>query len=653
MSSNEPEERLKESDLVESNLESSEIIAKLEREMSFIKAIENSIPSGIAVVDNQGKQVYVNQSFCRMIGWDEAELLEKYPPYVYWAADYIKSINNALKLTLENNAPKEGFDLVFCHKSGKPIPVNVIISTFVQEKDKIFYLANVIDITERKKAEEVNKKSQLLLMSSIESQKGTTIFSIDRDYRYLYFNKAHSDSMKFAYNMDVKIGINILDCVTSEVDRKQLKENFDRALKGESHSLIQTFGNVNLAYYEVFFNPIENENNEIIGCTGLARNITERKQAEVALKESETKFREIINQINDVIIVFDENGKIIVWNNGAEQICGLQAEYALNRSIVDIQHQFTPAPYNDKTAIAEKINGIIKLQNPEIFNQIIDSEILPINSDKVKNIQSIVFPIALDGYYLFCTVIRDTTEMKEYEKELLRISEDKDKFYSIIAQYLYNPFNLFHNFTKMMADDLTNLSIREIQKMVVTMSKSATNLYSLLDNMLQYTRINQGKIAFNPQKLNLSKTIGDAVVILKQNADAKNITISQNAENEITVFADIFMLKTILRNLISNAIKFTNNDGHITISVDQTTSNVTVSVSDTGDGIAPDYLKKMFNISQIHTALGTSDEKGTTLGLLLCKEFVEKHGGKIWVESKIGRGSIFNFTLPVFAGNRI
>jgi PAS domain S-box-containing protein len=653
MNNTKAEARLKNLELELSSMDSIEVETSLQKEMSFRKAIENAIPSGIAVVDDTGKQVYVNQSFCNMVGWDEDELLRKHPPYVYWAQQDIENINNALKQTLNNNAPKEGFDLVFCHKTGKVFNVNVIISPFVQENDKTFWLANVIDITERKKAEVALIKSKLLLVSSIESQKDTIIFSIDQGYRYLYFNKAHWDSMKFAYNEDVKIGMNILDCISSDEDRKKLKDNVDRALRGESHSLIQTFGKVNIASYEVFYNPILNEKNEIIGCTGLARNITDREQAVQALKESETKFKEIINQINDVIIVFDEQGKIIIWNKGAEQICGLKADEILNRNIVDIQYQFTPPPFNDKELIENKIKDIITQQTSEVFNQTIDSEMITLNSENIRNIQSRVFPIKLDGYNLFCTVIRDTTEIKKYEKELQRISSDKDKFYSIIAQYLYNPFNLFQNFTKMMSAELDTLSIREIQKMVETMRKSATNLYSLLDNMLQWTRMNQGIISFNPQKLNFMKISRDSVSILKPNADAKNITINHFAADEITVYADIFMLKTILRNLVTNAIKYTNGDGQIHISAQQTSSNVTISVLDNGIGISPDYLTKLFNISEIHTTLGSAEEKGTTLGLFLCKEFVEKHGGKIWVESKNGKGSEFKFTLPILTNNQM
>jgi len=646
MDNDQYEQRIKELELEVSNLISHNNVATLQKELSFREAIENTIPSGIAVVDSKGKQVYVNNSFCKMFGWDENELLGKSPPYIYWSKQDMENINNALNKTLNNNVPKEGFDLIFCNKTGKLIPVNVIISSFIQKKNETFWLANVIDLTERKHAEAALLESQLLLKSSIESQKDTIIFSIDPNYYYLYFNKAHSDAMKFAYNVDIQIGMNFLDCISSSDDKRLLKENIDKALIGESHSVIQSFGDTNIDYYEVFFNPIINEKDEIIGCASMARNVSKRKKAELALKESETKFREIINQINDGIIVFDEQGNIIIWNKGAEKICGINANDILNKSIVDFRYQMTPPKLRDRPQIEKTINGILTRQTPEIFNQILDFEIIKSNSENLINLQNTIFPIEFEGYNLFCVVFRDTTEIKRYEKELLRISADKDKFYSIIAQYLYTPFSLFNNFAKLMAEELDTLPLKEIQKMAVLMSKSATNLYSLLDNMLQWTKMNQGKITFEPQKLNFKKISHDAVSVLKQHADEKNIRINHLAAENIVVQADIFMIKTILRNLVSNAIKVTKNDGQIDISAQQAEGHVTISVLDNGTETTPDYLRKMLSTSDIQTTLGSAEEKGTTLGLLLCKEFVEKHGGKIWVDSRDGKGSEFKFTIP-------
>lgn len=635
-------------DLQHSIKNSDNLTASLQRELVFRQAIEDSISCGIAVVDDTGKQAYVNQSFCRMLGQEEKDLLGKYPPFVYWAEHDIENIKKAFQFTLDNNSsPKGGFNLSFSHKSGKIIPVNVTISPLRQPDNKTFYLASVSDITEFRKKEEELSRFQLLLMSSIESQKNTIIFFVDREFKYLYFNTAHREAMKYAYNVDIEAGMSMIKCMSIPDDQKAAMENFERAFRGESFTYLNTFGSVNRDYYEILINPILNEKNQIIGCTGFARNISERVKADKALRDSEKKFKEIIDQINDIIIVFDEKGKVIIWNKGAETTLGLKADEVLNRSIADIQYQLTPPPNNDRALIEKSIEGIITMQTPEIFNQIIDSEIITAGSDKPKSIQSTVFPIRLDGTHLFCTVIRDITEIRRYEREMLRIGAEKEKFYSTITQYLYNPFNLFHNFSMLMAEDLDNLPIKEIQKMAVMMSKSASNMYSLLDNLLQWTKLNHGKITYEPQKLNFNKVSHDAVSVLKSSADSKKININHDVGDEFNVFADAFMLKTVLRNLVSKAMKLTESGGQIEICARHTDSDAVISVRHNGNGMSSDYNTKAFDISQLHTVNGSEEDIGATLGLFLCKQYVDLHGGKIWAETEKGKGSEFKFTLPL------
>jgi signal transduction histidine kinase len=162
-----------------------------------------------------------------------------------------------------------------------------------------------------------------------------------------------------------------------------------------------------------------------------------------------------------------------------------------------------------------------------------------------------------------------------------------------------------------------------------------------------WARTQQGKIPFKPQILNFKDIFKDTLEILAPNANAKNITINYSATDEINVFADIDMIKTVLRNLVSNAIKFTNSGGSINIDAKQNSENVIISVYDNGIGVPPENLTKLFDISEVITTTGTAKETGTGLGLLLCKEFVEKHGGKIWVESEVGKGSDFKFNLPI------
>jgi signal transduction histidine kinase len=381
----------------------------------------------------------------------------------------------------------------------------------------------------------------------------------------------------------------------------------------------------------------------------LITSLKEKQEVEIALKESETKFKEIINQINDGISVYNEQNKIVVWNKGAEKITGLNSNDVINKNIVDIQHQIAPQLLKDKTLAANVIKGTGILQKPKVFNQIIDDEIIQNNSENLRNIQSVVFPIKFIDYNLFCMVFRDITDVKQYEKELLRLNADKDLFISILAHDLKSPFNALLGFSELLTENIHKYDIAEIENHVNRINKSAQNTYKLLEDLLKWSRAQSGKIPFEPQKLSFTDICKDILEILKPNADAKNITINYNPADEINIFADIDMLKTVLRNLVSNAIKFTSKNGAINIRAEENSGNVTISVSDNGTGIAPDNLTKLFDITQIQTSTGTAEETGTGLGLILCKEFVEKHRGKIWAESEVGAGSDFKFTMPIFA----
>jgi len=475
------------------------------------------------------------------------------------------------------------------------------------------------------------------------------IFLTDTEGIITYVNSGFT--ALYGYTADEVVGKVTPRIIKSGLLDKEVYKGFWKTLKNKTEvkgELLNKRKNGEDVIIEGTASPVFDEQNMIIGFLGIQRDITERKQVELEHKESEIKFKEIINQINDGIVVFDEQGKIIIWNRGAEQIFGIKTEDAIDKNIADIQYQFAPPALKDKALIENVINGIVTLQTPEVFNRIIDNEIVELNSENLRNIQSIIFPIKLVDYNLFCSVFRDTTEIKQFEKQLLKLNAEKDKFFSIIAHDLRSPFNSFLGYTKLMAEELDTLSIKEIQEFVVTMSKSATNLYNLLDNLLHWARMNQGLIPFKPQKMSFTDICKDVLEILSPNAVAKNITINHFAADQINILADIDMLQMVLRNLISNAIKFTNNGGAINISAEQTPSNITISVSDNGIGIKPEKLTKLFDISQFQTTAGTAEEKGTGLGLILCKEFVEKHGGKIWVESEPGKGSEFKFTIPIY-----
>ncbi len=253
-------------------------------------------------------------------------------------------------------------------------------------------------------------------------------------------------------------------------------------------------------------------------------------------------------------------------------------------------------------------------------------------------------------------IIVDDNEVLEQQKKELQIlandlknlNADKDRFISILGHDLKSPFNNLLGLSEVLTEDIHKLNIGEIDSIANDINKSARIAFRLLEDILMWAKTKQGKMPFNPQRLSFAYICKNTSEILNPNAAAKNITIHFIEPEQINVIADFDMLKTVMRNLVSNAIKFTNNGGVINISAVKNSGDVTVSVSDNGIGIEPENLTKLFDISQVLTTKGTSGETGTGLGLLLCKEFVEKHGGKIWVESEIEKGSDFKFTLPIF-----
>ncbi|WP_338358629.1 CHASE domain-containing sensor histidine kinase [Yeosuana marina] len=239
----------------------------------------------------------------------------------------------------------------------------------------------------------------------------------------------------------------------------------------------------------------------------------------------------------------------------------------------------------------------------------------------------------------------DLTKQVELELQLVKLNSDKDRFITILAHDLKSPFNSILGFLDLLIQNFRNYNTNKIEEYLNIINNSAKNSFRLLEDILLWVRANSGKIPYQPQTLNFAMICNEAVEYLSLAASKKEITINQFPNNDITVFADKNMLNTIMRNLVSNAIKFSNKGGQIDIYTEIKDEIVTIIVSDNGVGINPDTSSKLFDITCKITTEGTENEKGTGLGLLLCKEFVEKHGGKIWVESKFGKGSSFKFTL--------
>lgn len=232
------------------------------------------------------------------------------------------------------------------------------------------------------------------------------------------------------------------------------------------------------------------------------------------------------------------------------------------------------------------------------------------------------------------------------EQKLKEANASKDKFFNIIAHDLKNPLGSFKQLTALLLKDYNSFTTEERVEFIDLMNKSAQNLYELLENLLEWSRCQTDKIEYNPQKFDVSAILKNNVELLGQIASNKGVELSMDSPTNLFAYADVNMITTVIRNLASNAIKFTPGGEKVVLTARKKNDNIEISVIDTGVGISEKDQKKLFRLDVQHTTRGTSNEKGTGLGLILCKDFIEKNLGEIWVESETGKGSTFKFTIP-------
>ncbi|MBV5313544.1 MAG: HAMP domain-containing histidine kinase [Prolixibacteraceae bacterium] len=231
--------------------------------------------------------------------------------------------------------------------------------------------------------------------------------------------------------------------------------------------------------------------------------------------------------------------------------------------------------------------------------------------------------------------------------ELQKLNAEKDKFFSIIAHDLRNPFVAFLGFTELMAENFDSYTLTEIHEMANDLKTSAQNLHALLENLLEWSRIQRGMIGINTESFLLLPKITEILLSVNESAEKKNISVIIDVPKDLSIKADINMLASTVRNLATNAIKFTPQGGMVTVAaVLGENQSIQFSVSDSGIGMNKALLQKLFRMNEHTSRPGTEGEPSTGLGLLLCKDFVEKQGGRIWVESEEGQGSTFFFTIP-------
>ncbi len=506
------------------------------------------------------------------------------------------------------------------------------------------------DITDRKQAEEALKESeQRYALATDATEQGIWDWNVEANE--VYYSKQWKNQIGYndhELKNEFATWIEHLHPDEKEACLNVVQEYLENPV---GHFLLEFRFRHKDGSYRWIFNKassMKNADGKVIRMFGTHTDITERKQAEEALLESELKFKAIA----------DTSPLAIYMSAGIEQ----KAEY-INPTFINLfgyeieevpsANEWWPIAYPDENyrkQIAEEWQQKVK---QAIENQ---SEIEPMEvvvtckNGLTKNIVWGFKPIGKQNW----TFGLDITERKQAEGALLKANEtlqnlnaEKDKFFSILAHDLRSPFNSFLGMTQIMAEELPNLTMSQVQEMAVSMSKSASSLYRLLENLLQWSQVQRGTIQFKQEPVLLRQATDESIEMLKETARNKGIEIVTDILESLWVTADNNMLQTVIRNLISNAVKYSLKGALVTLSAKTTPENwVEVSCCDTGIGMTREIVETLFRIDVKINQKGTDGEPSSGLGLLLCKEFIEKHGGQIWVESEVGKGSTFYFSLP-------
>jgi PAS domain S-box-containing protein len=382
-----------------------------------------------------------------------------------------------------------------------------------------------------------------------------------------------------------------------------------------------------------------------------------RISTQKAREESELNYRELFDFITDAIYILNPEGEFIDVNLGATRMYGYSREELIGSTPAMLSAEGRNDLELNNRYIAKAFNG--ESQNFEWWGKRKNGEIFA--KDVVLN----------RGRYFGNDVViaigRDVTErrqaedkLQEYNAELKATNASKDKFFSILAHDLKNPFQGLLGFIDLLVEDIDELEKQQVKDYLQNIRSASYQTYSLLENLLEWSRIQTGRTPFQPTVFELTGEIEEVFSLLGSNAMRKGIKLVSKVAAGLNVEADRNMAHSIIQNLVSNAIKFSNSYGTVTVEaykVDspkpgvESADNRTwlkIDVIDNGVGIPDDVLPQLFKLDGQVSMVGTANEPGTGLGLILCKEMVEKNGGKIWVTSEPGRGSTFSFTLPLY-----
>ena len=614
--------------------------------MRYKQLVENS-PNVVFIVDEKGKLNFINASFTKLFGLDEKIIGKSFEKLLSGDED-VEFIQDIISKTIAGKSFK---DLEFGFKgkgNRKFYSTTRIYPILDSKKNKHECAFIVIDIT----------KSKLEQIERIESEKKyralfdlspSAIVIVDLQSRQIIdWNLAALKLLGYSSREMKKNKLSTLH-EKKIYDKTRVEIEMQLIRKGRfSVETIWTEKTGREIPVNLYGGYLELKKKNLVQI--YAYDISEKKRAESALLENLEIRTALFEGSRDPMILVDLDDHCKYANPAMTRVFGYSLEEVIGKSfpgIIEIDER----KFNEWVTICKKGGGV---SNYETNRKTKSGKIIPVSItiSPIKNSKGEL--VYLSFWYRDISESKKTEEelvianeaIKKYAEELKELNANKDKFFSIIAHDLRSPFQGLLGFCNLINSEYDNLNTEESKFIIHNIGESAKNIFALIENLLEWSRIQSGRKEFVPKKLNLYEEALTAIISQKIQAINKEIALKNLVDEGIFIKADENMIQTVLRNLISNGLKFTQNGGAVVVSAAAKKDFVEMCIEDTGIGISEDDIPRMFRIETHFVMQGTNKEPGTGLGLILCKEFIQKHGGDLWVESVLGKGSRFYFTLP-------
>lgn len=627
---------------------------------------------------------FVSENVKNLLGYEASEFLTgqiNYNDLIH--PDCIERVNKEV----EKNIKQKGVN--FTHQSYRVFTkdhkikwVSDNTAVRMDSKGNITHFHGIIsDITEAKNALDDLKRSEEIYRN-IFNHSPLGILHFDKKGKITDCNNEFASIM--GTNKESLIGFDMLSQLNS-IDFKEVIQSYFTSGYGYYKNDYTSILTGKTTPVVARFNAIYSDNHEIIGGVGLIEDVTDRSKHEklqkalfeisetaskiISMKDLYKELHQIIQKLMpaDNIFVAMHNSQTNIisfpyhvdrydatpepqkFGNGLteyilrtkkSQIITAEMDKELQaKGEVEISGEFSQIWVGIYLEFEGDYKGVLTLQDYENVNAYTEEElkILQFVSEQIVKV--------LDKKYADRRLRDSVNELSGAKKELEIINNNKDRFFSIIAHDLRAPFNTLLGVTEMISGNMDNMSMKEVKEISSIIYSSTNNLFKLIENLLNWSRLQMGVFHVNPTNLSVVEVIDETFEIINNSALSKNIIIENNVL-DYEIFADKECIKTVLRNLFNNAIKFTQRNGHISLTSIELETHIQINIKDNGIGIKAEAVSKLFSITTKTSTVGTENEKGTGLGLILCKDLIEKNNGEIWVESNYVTGSIFSFTIP-------